>query len=134
MTRFSKITGILAALALALGCGDDGGGTTPPVPGDLTLSYAQSGRPLGAVLLTISGGSIEAVTAIPAGLAVASADQTAGVTRIVISGTLTPGDMLKITVPDVNASDAYIVRVDQAADVETFALLEPSLSVFTLHR
>jgi len=125
---------MLTALVLGLGCGGGDGGTPPRVPGNLTLSYVVNGSGLGAVLLTITGGEVEAVTAIPAGVAVSSASSSPSVTRVVITGALVPGDLLTLRVPDVAAAESYLVRIDQIAHGETFALLDPALSSFTIRR
>jgi hypothetical protein len=37
-------------------------------------------------------------------------------------------------VPDVSAVNAYAIRIDQSAHAETFALLDPALSSFSIHR
>lgn len=130
----ARLVCAVAAMALGLGCGGENGGTPPQVRGDLTLSHIVSGSDLGAVLLTISGGEVEAVTAIPAGVTVSFATQSPGITRVVVSGTLASGDLLKVRVPDVNAVDGYVVRIDQVAHAETFALLDPAASSFTIRR
>lgn len=123
-----------AALVLILGCGGEDGGTPPQVRGDLTLSYIGGTSDVGAVLLTISGGEVEAVAAIPAGVAVSFATPSPGVTPVVVTGTLASGDLLRIRVPDVNAAEGYVVRIDQVAHASTFALLDPTTSSFTIRR
>jgi hypothetical protein len=123
-----------AALLVTLGCGGENGGTPPQARGDLTLSYVVTGNDVGAVLLTISGGDVEAVTAIPAGVTVSVASQSTGVTRVVVTGGLASGDLLKVRVPDVNAVDEYVVRIEQVAHAETFALLDPTGSSLTIRR
>jgi hypothetical protein len=130
----SRLLGVAAALMVTLGCGGENGGTPPQVRGDLTLAYVGDGNDVGAVLLTISGGEVEAVAAIPAGVAVSFATPSPGVTHLVVSGTLASGDLLQIRVPDVNAVEGYVVRIDQVAHAETFALLDPTTSSFTIRR
>ena len=123
-----------AALVVALGCGGENGGTPPQVRGDLTLSYVGGCQGVGEILLTVSCGDVESVAAIPAGVAVSFATPSPGVTHVVVSGTLLSGDLLQIRVPDVNAVEGYVVRIDQVAHAETFALLDPTTSSFTIRR
>jgi hypothetical protein len=123
----------LTALVLGSGCGGNGG-TPPGARGDLTVSFVESGSDLGAVLLTVTGGEVETVTSIPGGVVVHFATPSPGVTRIVVSGALVPGDLLRLRVPEVNAVNAYAIRIDQSAHAETFALLDPALSSFSIHR
>jgi hypothetical protein len=130
----ARFAGATAALLVTLGCGGENGGTPPQVRGDLTLSYVVTDHDHGAVLLTISGGDVEAVSAIPAGVTVSFASQSPGVTRVVVTGGLASGDLLKVRVPDVNAVDGYVVRIDQVAHAETFALLDPTGSSLTIRR
>jgi hypothetical protein len=130
----ARFVGAAAALVLALACGGENGGTPPQVRGDLTLSYVGGGHDVGAILLTVSGGEVEAVAAIPAGVTVSFATPSPGVTHLVVSGTLVSGDLLQIRVPDVNAVEGYVVRIDQVAHAETFALLDPTTSSFTIRR
>lgn len=130
----ARLISAVTAAAVGLGCGGESGGTPPRVRGDLTLSYVVSASDIGAVLLTVSGGEVEAVAAIPAGVTVSFATLSPGVTRVVVSGTLVSGDLLRVRVPDVNAMDAYVVRIDQVAHAGTFALLDPTTSSFTIRR
>ena len=108
-------------------------GDEPGARGDLTVSLVESGGDLGAVLLTVTGGEVETVTAIPGGVVVSFASPSPGVTRIVVSGALVHADLLRLRVPDVNAVSAYAIRIDQSAHAETFALLDPALSSFSIH-
>jgi hypothetical protein len=127
------------SLTLALGCiaacggGGDNGGQTPTHPGDLLVSYFQGGPEPGALLLTITGGKVENVTAL-GGQQVSFSSPFAGTTKVVVIGTLTNGDLLRVRVPDVSQSTSYTARVDQAADKVSFALVEPGRYTLTVHR
>jgi hypothetical protein len=130
--RFGALA--VTALVVGSGCGGENGGTPPGVRGDLTVSFVESASDLGAVLLTVTGGEVEVATAIPGGVVVSFASPSPGVTRIVVSGALAPGDFLRLRVPDVNAVSAYAIRIDQSAHAETFALVDPALSSFSIRR
>ena len=120
-----------AALALSACGGGDGGGSSNR--GDLLVSYFQGGPEIGAVLLTITGGPVEKVTA-PGGQQVSFASPFSGTTKVVVAGTLGNGDLLRLRVPDVSLSGSYRVTVEQAADKVTFALLDVGAYQFTVHR
>ena len=119
----------LSLFALAA-CGDNG---TKPVAGDLLVSYYQGGSEPGAMLLTITGGPVENVTAI-AGQQVSFAAPYVGTTKVVLAGTFSTGDLLRLRVPDVTRFADYVVRVEQVADKTTFALIDPAQYTFTVHR
>lgn len=134
MSRRCRISGLgfaaLAALALS-SCGDNGGQSSNR--GDLLISYFQGGPEPGAILLTITGGQVEDVTAL-GGQQVSFAAPFSGTTRVVITGNLSNGDLLRIRVPDVTLFTNYRARADQAADKVTFVLLEPTAYQLTVHR
>ncbi len=107
-------------LVITAACGAKKPDPVGPVSGDLTVSYVGPSQTDGALLLLVSG----AVTAVKAvgSFQVASAAAGPTATRVVISGALATGDILKLSVADVNAVAGYSVRVEAAADRNTFAL------------
>lgn len=129
-----RTLGFSILAAVALGCG----GTTPtppappppppppaPIPGDLIVSVNGLGSADGAVMMTVGGAQIDAVAAASGGNRVVSS--TAGQSvRLILSGTLANGDLVKITVPDVAKVGSYNVAIDAVADRETFALGDPA--------
>lgn len=121
------------AVLTAAGCGGNAGGQTATQSGELLVSYFQGGPEPGAILLTVAGGPVEKVSAV-GGQQVGFATPYAGTTRVVISGTIATGDILRLRVPDVSASTHYTVRVDQVADKTSFALIDASAYSFTVHR
>lgn len=120
---------ILALLALA--CGDSG--QTPSGAGDLLVSYHAGAAGAGAMVLVISGGPVENVSAIGT-QAVSFASPFTATTRVVVIGQATTGDLLRIRVPDLSQASRYTVRAEQVADNTTFALLDPSGHTFSVHR
>ena len=84
-------------------------------------------------MLTITGGPVESVSAI-GDQQVAFASPLAGTTKVIVTGTLGTGELLRLRVPDLDQSASYTVRVEQVADRNTFALIDPALHTFTVHR
>jgi hypothetical protein len=122
----------LAALViLAAACGDSG--PTPSGAGDLLVSYHASPAEAGAMVLVISGGPVETVSAV-GNQTVSFARPYPTTTRVVVIGEATTGDLLRIRVPDVSQVTSYTVRAEQVADKTTFALLDPSRHTFSVHR
>jgi hypothetical protein len=122
---------LLTGLALAaLACGDSG--QQPSGAGDLVVSYSGNGQ-AGAMVLTITGGPVETVTAIGSQI-VSSTSPYSTQTRVVIIGAAGNGDLLRIRVPDVSQVASYAVRPDQVADQATFALVDPAGHTFSVHR
>lgn len=111
---------LAAVLTLGAACGSKKPDPVGPVAGDLTVSYAGPSQSDGALLLLVTG-TVTAVKAV-GGYQVASASAGATATRVVVTGQLATGDILKLTVPDVAAAASYSVRVEAAADRATFAL------------
>lgn len=114
----------------ATGCGDSN--QNPSGSGDLFVTYTGNGQ-AGAILLTISGGPVESVSAIGA-QQVSSTSPYANTTKVVILGEVGNGDLLRIRVPDVSVVTQYNVRVDQVADKTSFALIDPSSHTFSVHK
>lgn len=131
-TRLGSI-GLIMLLA-SCGGGDDGG-PPPSQAGDLVISYFQGGPEVGAMLLTITGGVVQSVTARSGQtLTVSYATPAPGTTKVIISGAIRTGDILNVRVPDVTLSTGYAVKVDQVADNSTFSLIDPALHTLTIHR
>ena len=132
--RFGRRLGSIGLITLLVSCGGDGG--PPPSPaGDLIVTYFQGGPAVGAMLLTIEGGVVQAVTARSGqALTVSYATPSAGVTKVIVTGTIATGDILNVRVPDVTLSTGYTVRVNQVADNLTFSLIDPLLHNLTIHR
>ena len=120
----------LALLALVGGCGDSN--QNPSGRGDLFVAYTGTGE-AGAILLTISGGPVESVSAIGA-QQISSTSPYANTTKVVVLGEVGNGDLIRIRVPDVSAATQYNVRADQVADKTSFALIDPSRHTFSVHR
>ena len=109
-------------------CGKD----PPPGPtaGRLTVSYSGGFGNDGALLLLVAGNvtSIEPL----GGHQIASASAGPNATRVVLTGNLVSGDILRLSVPDVAAIEDYDVTVEAAADRSSFALGDPNLYSTTI--
>lgn len=126
--RMPLLLGLLAAGAAC-------GGEEPvgPTAGDLTISYAGLGGNDGALLLLVTGGPVESVTPVGSYRA-ESAGVGTNATRVVITGALTAGDVIRIRVPDLDAAANYRVQVEAVAERTTFALLDPGPYTATSRR
>jgi hypothetical protein len=121
-----------AAAALALGCGGEKKGPSGPTAGELTVSFTSLTGTDGALLLLVTG----AVTSIQPVGSYQMSQAPAGVnaTRLVLTGAISPGDILKLSVPDVDAASSYAVTIEAAADRNTFALADPVLYSTSLRK
>ncbi len=112
--------GLLIALVISAACGSKKPDPVGPVSGDLTVSYVGPSQTDGAFLLLVTG----SVTAVKSAGAYQVASAAAGptATRVVVTGQLVTGDIIRLTVPDVNAASTYSARFEAVADRNTFAL------------
>ena len=112
----------LLLLVLASACGD-GGPTEPagPIPGILTVALTTPNPDDGALLLTISGGRVSTVDAASAGYQVYTAQPDTTTTRVLVTGDIAAGDVVRIHVPDTRGAAAYHATIAQAASRTTFA-------------
>jgi hypothetical protein len=100
----------IPALLLAglLNCGGDGG----PKGGELDVRLTTPNGDDGAVLLTLTGGRVDAQQA--PGYTVYSAT-VAGERRIVVAGRIASGVLLRVQVPDLRQAADYVVTLNQVA-------------------
>lgn len=111
----------LVLLALASACGD-GGPTEPagPVPGVLKIALATPNADDGALLFTVSGGRVSTVDA-ATGYQIYTAQPDTMTTRILVTGDIAAGEVVRIHVPDTRSAAAYHATIAQAASRMTFA-------------
>ncbi|MGE5092554.1 MAG: hypothetical protein ACM3OH_10360 [Bacillota bacterium] len=111
----------LVLLALASACGD-GGPTEPagPVPGVLKIALATPNADDGALLFTVSGGRVSTVDA-ATGYQIYTAQPDTMTTRILVTGDIAAGEVVRIHVPDTRSAAAYHATIAQAASRTTFA-------------
>ena len=118
MTR-STFLGLGISILLLAACGTDK--PVGPVAGELTLNLVSPGSADGAILVRVTG-DVESVTGL-GGYVVEAAEVPGGMWRIVVAGTIVPGPIARIRVPDINNSAPYLAIVEQVAARGTFALL-----------
>ena len=113
------ITLAVAGLAGGFGCG---GGTEPTQPTagplDLVLSTPNNGD--GAILLTVSGGAIDSVSA--AGYPIHAARASGTSFRVVVTGAITDGTIARVHVPNTALAGSYAVTISDVAEAGTYAL------------
>lgn len=117
--RFSRAgRGIIAAMAItgvALACGDSGTEPDTPVPGELTVQLTTPTDSEGAVVLTVTGPGLSAVSA--AGSAASAHINVSGTTaRIAVFGQIQNGPVARLAVPDTRAVSSYKASVTEVAD------------------
>jgi hypothetical protein len=115
---------ILSATALvaifAGACSKDG--PTGPSAGALSLSLTTPNADDGAVLLAVSGGPVDSITA-AGGYKVyggAAAAPAGAPLRVIVRGDLAAGTIARVWVPDVGAVGSYRVTIEQAAARATY--------------
>ena len=114
------ITLAVAGLAGGFGCG---GGTEPTQPTagplDLVLSTPNNGD--GAILLTVSGGAIDSVSA-AVGYTIYPARASGTSFRVVVTGAITNGTIARVHVPNTALAGSYTVTISDVAEAGTYAL------------
>lgn len=110
---------VLAALLAA--CGD---GKIDPAGGEVTLVLTTAPPETGGLLLRITGPVLEATPLGGQRVALAPLASGNGV-RLVITGPLGAGDLVRLLIPDLSHLPDYTVVVEQAAADGSFALLDP---------
>ena len=126
--RRRRLLMLTGAVALAA-CGGDGGGaaTEPPptpvqptapvaVPGTLTVRLVTPNTDDGAILLEITGPAPAAEPTSAAQGVVVHARASGNTSRVAAFGPIGPGDLLRFSVPDVNAAPQYTARAIEASD------------------
>ena len=114
--RTRTLTGILALLGAGVaGCGGDGGnGGGDGTPGTLTVALVTAASAPGAIMFTVSGGKITAVTASGSYHKYETTlSQTSR--RIMLTGNLIAGTLVTISVPDIDKVNQYSATVNQVA-------------------
>jgi hypothetical protein len=109
-------------LPLVVACGD-GGPTDPggPVPGVLKVALTTPNADDGALLFTISGGRVSAVDAASSAYQVYTAQPDTNTTRVLVTGDIGAGEVVRIHVADTRSSASYHATIAQAASRTTFA-------------
>jgi ketol-acid reductoisomerase len=120
---------LVCAALLAGGCGDDESTAPPaPQPGQLTVSVTTTGSAGAAFLLNVRGQGISSPVAVSSSFQLytfASGDTL----KVAVVGTVSSGDLLRFSVPDVNQASSYHVTLEEVAGTDNQLL---STSNFTI--
>ena len=111
--------GVLVLLA-AVGCGGGDGGTVGPTAGVFKVVLTTPNADDGALLLTVAGGPVTAVEP-AAQYQVLTAQPDSLTTRVLVTGNIAAGEVLRLQVPDTRRLSAYRASLAQAASRATFA-------------
>ena len=118
MLQNRRIASLLLIAVAGLGCGEEAGSPGEPEPGVLRVSLATPNGDDGAIMLEMTGAvdSIEAAGS----YALFVARPTAEITRLIVTGALADGLLLRIHVPDVGAQALLGIRILQVAARGTY--------------
>jgi hypothetical protein len=112
---------VLLALLAVAGCGG-GSDLSPPLSGPLDLVLDTPAKDDGIVLIEIAGGAVDSVTAL--GYRTEPSPNGTRPVRVVVSGALADGKLVRIWVPDRSRAPDYSATVLEAAARSTYALHE----------
>jgi hypothetical protein len=131
MMRLSFRLGAGAVIVLGAACGGSDPTSDVP-PGSIEVVLQEGATNLGGMMLEISGGVVDSVTA--AGYTTYSARYSGTATRVLVAGTVVPGLLAYAYLHDGQDPAAFTVTPLSAADATSFALLDVSGIHFKLLR
>ena len=113
---------VLAAITLACSGDSSNGGTEPPVdvsnPGFVNVTLSTPNSNDGAVLLQLSGGVIDSLTASSG--SIFFAETGTNIFRVMVAGTITDGPVVRFWMPDRRNVSQYSATLEQAAVRSTY--------------
>jgi hypothetical protein len=113
--------GAAVGLVLLPSCSSEPDG---PTAGILTVTLTTPNSDDGAMLFTLSGGPVDSVEAV--GYSVYSARIDGNTLRVIVTGTLGPGPVARIRIPDQRQISGYLAIVNQVAAHTTYQQRDPS--------
>ena len=129
MSRARWIFAMVAAGLVGTACSDDATGGVPQA-GALLVSLATPHADDGALLFEVTGPPIDSATAASAGRRLFTRRDGNGNIVGVVVGSLAPGAVVTLHVPDIGTAAAYSVRVIEVADRQD--VLRASLAGYAL--
>ncbi len=115
MTRDGFWLPLAITLGLSVSCGGGADIAAPPTPGTLTVTLATPRDDDGALLVTLHGPvAPTAITAHP-GLRLFMGSAPATTTRLVLTGAISRGAILSLSVPDVAQASDFTGSVEEVA-------------------
>jgi DNA-binding transcriptional regulator YdaS (Cro superfamily) len=121
--RRASLLAVLVAAAAGTACGGGDAGPTKPVAGELMVRLTSPNATDGALVVRVVG-PVTAVT--PVGAYTISQATQGNITRVIVTGDIASGDLLRVKVPDVNQVLSYSANVEQAASRVDYALFSVS--------
>jgi hypothetical protein len=112
---------LLGSLSAVTGCSHD---TNEPTAGTLKANLASPNTDDGAVLFTVSGGSVDSVAA--SDHQVYSARLDANTLRVVVIGDVGSGTLATIYLGDIRLASSYSATVNQVAARVSYAQRDPA--------
>ncbi len=113
---------VLAAITLACSGDSDNGGTGPPLdvanPGFVNVTLSTPNSNDGALLLRLSGGVIDSLTASSG--SIFFAETGTNIFRVMVAGTITDGPVVRFWMPDRRNVSQYLATLEQAAVRSTY--------------
>ena len=106
----------VALAALAAGCGKE----TQPTAGTLMISLVTPNVDDGALRLTVYGGRMGTITAADPAYRLFVARPDSSSARVIVTGPVRAGPLLRIDVPDAGLVSSYGATVQEAAARTTF--------------
>ena len=122
-TRRASLLAVLVAAVVGTACGGGDGGPVKPVAGELVVRLTSPNATDGALIVRVVG-PVTAVT--PVGAYAISQVTQGTITRVIVTGDIVSGDLLRVKVPDVNQVLSYLANVEQAASRIDYALFSVS--------
>lgn len=114
-TRILLGTLALAGLGLsACGGGDGGGNGHNPVPGNLSVTLTTAPSAPGAVMFTVSGGTITSVT-VSGSYHKYETILSPTSRKVMVTGNIISGALVTIAVPDIGKAAQYSATITQIA-------------------
>ncbi len=112
---------VLAAITLACGGDSNNGGTGPPDvsnPGFVNVTLSTPNSNDGALLLRLSGGTMDSLTASSG--SIFFAETGTNVFRVMVAGTIANGPIVRFWMPDRRNVSQYLATLEQAAARSTY--------------
>ena len=112
---------VLAAITIACGGDSNNGGTEPQDtsnPGFVNVTLATPNSNDGALLLTLSGGAMDSLTASVGTIFFASTGTNT--LRVMVAGTIGDGPIVRFWMPDRRNLAQYVATLEQAAVRSTY--------------
>jgi hypothetical protein len=119
----TRLAAFAALILFGVNCGG-GGGTenNDPTPGDLTIELTSPNTDDGAIkLIIVSPVTPTAISSAAAGVEIFTSGPLSTSTTVIVTGDLSAGPLLHITVPDTRDDEDYAATVVQVASA-TYAI------------